>query len=407
MNTQTRWPARRVRLVLCTGDDGVLGVLPEYDVDDPDWREAHAIVEGCRARHGFAPTVLRLIASLRHQPPFGGPTTYLAEVNRIPDMRLEPWRGPDPLADHPLRLAYARPGGPAAEVAWARDRLADAGIAMTGYPVQVRTWNLSSIWRLPTGAGDVWLKSTPPFCAHEGAVMSRLPAGVTPPVLAFQTGRVLLGDVEGVDQYDAGDTSLLEMIGQLVLLQAAWSDRAEELVSLGVRDRRPGALRPEAQAVFERYARHLDPEERRSIALLIDRLDAGFAEVASCGMPDTLVHGDFHSGNVRGKPGAFAFLDWGDSAVGHPLIDELAFCERRAPEQVVTLRAAWHDAWSRLLPGADPERAATLLSPLISLSGAVIYQTFLDGIEPDERVYHEDDPLNSLRWAAKVVSRTT
>ena len=49
------------------------------------------------------------------------------------------------------------------------------------------------------------------------------------------------------------------------------------------------------------------------------------AAVAACGVPDTLVHGDFHPGNVAGRPDDYVILDWGDSFVGHPLLDELPF----------------------------------------------------------------------------------
>ena len=54
------------------------------------------------------------------------------------------------LDDHPLRLPYARPGGPARELAWAEEALAGCGREPSGRPRQMRTWNLSSIWSIPT-----------------------------------------------------------------------------------------------------------------------------------------------------------------------------------------------------------------------------------------------------------------
>ena len=56
--------------------------------------------------------------------------------------------------------------------------------------------------------------------------------------------------------------------------------------------------------------------------------------------------------------------------------------------------------------GATPCRAASrtaaaeLLAPVAALRQALIYRTFLDGIEPDERVYHASDPGTWLRRAA-------
>ena len=52
------------------------------------------------------------------------------------------------------------------------------------------------------------------------------------------------------------------------------------------------------------------------------------------------------------------------------------------------------------MPGSDPARAAALLTPVAALRQALIYQIFLDGIEPDERVYHAADPAH---WLARAV----
>ena len=40
------------------------------------------------------------------------------------------------------------------EVAWAKDRLSDRGVPVTGPVEQIKTWNLSALWRLPTDGGD-------------------------------------------------------------------------------------------------------------------------------------------------------------------------------------------------------------------------------------------------------------
>jgi hypothetical protein len=53
-----------------------------------------------------------------------------------------------------------------------------------------------------------------------------------------------------------------------------------------------------------------------------------------------------------------------------------------------------------VVPGCEPERAASLLEPVAALRQAVIYQSFLDGIEPAERVYHASDPALWLQRAA-------
>ena len=118
-------------------------------------------------------------------------------------------------------------------------------------------------------------------------------------------------------------------------------------------------------------------------------------------MPNTLVHGDFHPGNVRGIAPDLVILDWGEVGLGHPILDQLTFCSRLSPADRTAVKNHWARRWQQFYPGADPARAATLLQPVTSLMGAVVYQDFLDNIEPDERRYHLHDPLRSLRAAVR------
>ena len=112
------------------------------------------------------------------------------------------------------------------------------------------------------------------------------------------------------------------------------------------------------------------------------------------------MHGDFHSGNVAGDPDHQVILDWGDSFIGHPMLDELAFCEPLAPPGRRAARDWFVSDWARIVPGSDPARAARLLAPMASLLAAVMYANFCRAIEPDERIYHESDGVAMLRTAA-------
>jgi hypothetical protein len=54
-------------------------------------------------------------------------------------------------------------------------------------------------------------------------------------------------------------------------------------------------------------------------------------------------------------------------------------------------------------PGSDPDRAAALLAPVAAARQAVVYQVFLDGIEPSEQPYHRADSPEWLGRAAVLV----
>jgi Ser/Thr protein kinase RdoA (MazF antagonist) len=270
----------------------------------------------------------------------------------------------------------------------------------------VKTWNLSSILRLPTSAGDVWCKSVPPFMAHEGAIMQLVAAedaSLVPDVLADdrRTRTVLLEDVEGDDQWDAPEPILVEMVRRLVRLQARWAGRARELRAAGLPDRRASSFPPLVRALLERpdIRASLAEEELSRLDHLVRDLPDRHEQIAGCGLPETLVHGDFHPGNWRSDGESLTLIDWGDSCVSHPLLDMMAFLPRMHPETRGRVRTAWLDAWRAERPDADPACAAELIEPVAALRAALVYQGFLDGIEPSERVYHRADVPDSLRRA--------
>jgi hypothetical protein len=97
-------------------------------------------------------------------------------------------------------------------------------------------------------------------------------------------------------------------------------------------------------------------------------------------------------------------LDWGDSGVGHPLLDQSAFLSRIPDEQVRPSSERWNRRWREASPGADPARAARLLGPIAAARQAVIYQGFLDRIEPSEHPYHRADPLDWLERTASILT---
>lgn len=377
-----------------------LGTLPTVAVATPWWQDVAPVVEAVLARHGVAITVLRLL-KVGEPGPDGVEITYLAQTDG-PTPAAERWGGA--LDEHPLRLAYARPGGPAADLAWTADVLAGHGLALDGPAVQVRTWNLSSLWRLAAGGRTFWLKATPPFMAHEGAVIAALAGWPVPPLLGHERGRILMPEIPGEDCYGAQGALLARMVDLIVALQAGVAGRTDELLALGLNDWRAPALAGAIANTFERNADALQREDRSRLGRFVDGLDRRLADVAACGVPETLVHGDYHPGNLRSDGETLTVLDWGDSGVGHPLLDEPAFLERIPAEDAPSLRRRWHAAWREAAPGSDPARASDLLRAIAALRQAAVYQGFLDQIEPSEHPYHRDDPAERLRRAAQLIA---
>ena len=413
-------PERRATVVLIARDGSVLGRLPEFPVESPWWQEAQPVVAGARDRFGLEIVVLRLLDTELPRPQGGG-VTYLAEPRgHIPSdiaTRLLPFDGH--LDEQPLRVRWASPGGPAQDLAWAEAVLRRRRLERVGHAAQLRSWNLSSIWRLPLREGAAWLKVVPPFFAHEGDVVRLLQGGPVPRLLGHDRDRILLADVAGSDRHDADPDELLEMVSLLVDLQAAWVGRTGQLRSIGLPDWTGPMLAAEITDVVERRAAMLPPGARAVLDDFVTGLAERFEAIAACGLPDTIVHGDFHPGNVRGGDDlrrdvdgggagnhALTLLDWGDCGIGNPLLDQPAFLDRIASDVRATVSDHWWDAWRRHRPGSDPARAAFLIGPVAAARQALIYQRFLDHIEPVERRFHDADVPEWLARTASLAAAT-
>src|SRR5262249_9052614 len=182
-----------------------------------------------------------------------------------------------------------------------------------------------------------------------------------------------------------------------------WSDRVGELFALGLPDWRAPALGAAIADVVERTRDGVPAEDCSTLEHFVRGLPGRFDDVAACGVRDTLVHGDFHPGNFRGEERTLTLLDWGDSGVGHPLLDQPAFLDRVPSGTVGVVRAHWLRRWSEVDPTSDPARASVLLAPVATARQAVIYRTFLDNIEPSEQPYHRADPAQWLIRTAALV----
>jgi hypothetical protein len=383
-----------VTLVVVTREGQLLGAMEPFDVITPWWQDVAPIVERVPEV-----AVLRMLeASPAPGHVMGGEVTYLVEpldgvttvgVSKLG--RLGEWDGS--LVADPLRMPWAKPGGPASDLEWAA-----AQVHITGPPIQQRTWNLSAIWSLPTDAGRMWLKCVPPFFGHEPGVLELLRDQRVPHLVGADAHRMLLADLPGQDGYLASLEARRALIELLVGLQMTTIDKLGALELAGVPDGRWPALVKAAEAVVCRRA-----PDNGVLRQLIFNVERRVAAIDECGLPYTLVHGDAHSGNARVGPGAEPgiWFDWGDSRIGHPILD-VAVLSRGGDEHAEVLVAHWLDCWKESLPGSDPHRAWQAMRPLAALGEAVVYQGFLDRIEATERPYHAGDVLPCLARAAEL-----
>lgn len=301
----------------------------------------------------------------------------------------------------PLARPWQLPGWRRRAVAVIDTRLAAAGLRRTGPVEVVKRWALSVVLRCPTSGGTVFYKQSLPSLAHEGRVLSLLAArrpGLVPEVLApgpprdgWCTREVRLRP--GTRLPDDGRGQALAALGEV---QRDWLGRTAELVAAGCWARTPLALArlvPTA-ARGDLFGPHsglpgaLSTPESVRLAAACDRLPELCAALAAAPPGESLVHGDLHPGNwgVAPATGRAVFLDWAESAVGHPFLD-IAAALRSCPDPEVRARALdrYFASWSPLMSAAECRAVWRLAEPVAAFNQLLTYTHFIDAAEPHER----------------------
>jgi len=397
---------RTVSAVVTWGD-AYLGVIGPFPVSVPWWAEVEPVVAHLREVLGVPVLVLRLLLVEGGEGGRDGHVTYHVAALGRPAAGLLAERPVDQAAltgPEDLRSPWARVAGIREVLSWAAEELGAAGHRVTGPAVQRKTWNLAALFRLPTDKGPVWLKTTPRFAADEASVIAafaRVDPALVPPVIGAGPRRVLLGHLPGEDCWDSSPQIITSAVGRLATAQAVLASQPASFPP-GLPDRRTPVIAGQIRALLDGQAGgELTAEEVTAARGLLSR----FPLLDECGLPDTVVHGDFHPGNWHSDGRPPAIVDWADAHVGNPVLDGLRACDFLPARKRPAAAAAWIDAWASRIPGCEPARALRIAGPLAHLIYAVRYQEFLDGIEPSERIYHVGDPAAAIRAALRSASK--
>jgi hypothetical protein len=398
---------RSVTAIL-TYRDADLGTVGPFDVASPWWADVESVVAHLRHVLGANAAVVRLVDVVGGTVPREGHVTYHVEL--LEPLRPDAMSGPagtavpaDVRASAIGRAPWATPDGIRDAIAWAADRLGVADAVLLRRAEQVKTWNLSTVFRIPGADAPVWLKVTPAFSAHEPAVtalIGAVDATLVPAIVAdrAEDRRALLAHVPGADCWDASPELIRATVTRWVAAQAAIAREPRPSADV-LPDRRAHTLVDGLARLLDGEAgAALDRRERGAARTLLASLPDRIAALTACGLPDTIVHGDFHCGNWRSDGGPAVLIDFADAYWGHPAHDGERLRAFVAPDRRAAVTDAWCAAWREHV-GGEPERALALAVPLQAITGAVLYQHFLDHIEDSERRYHEGDPAAGIRLA--------
>lgn len=291
-------------------------------------------------------------------------------------------------------------------VAWSTAALHSAGLQQLSPPCQIRTWGLSTVIRFHTSHGPYYFKaaaftgasntSRSILFANEAALVrtlaQHLPENILQP-LAADPPRVWLllpdagTELRGNPDRDSWEAALRAHARH----QLSWLGRQDDLFRAGCLDRRLPRFRNHLDDLLHDDAllQHVEASDRERIHAAAPQLRAMLAEFASLGIPDTLVHGDFHFGNIALRDDRITFFDWTDAAVSNPFLDLLlVIYDSEELDGIPGFRErlinAYLDEWRAVLPETSLRRAAELFKPLGLLYQAVSYRHMLSTLaEPD------------------------
>lgn len=405
----TEWRSD-VRVLVAHPIAAAIRVLPALTLDGRIWTgEPAAIVAAVHERFDLAVTVLYAI---REHHDVAARTvsaavvceavvSEAADAQPAPDIWIErsddvaePDR--DLVQDALARLDTGRTpwsvrGWIADAGAWLRTAAVAAGREPTGLVEQVRTWALSAVLRVPTTGGYVYFKTSAamPMFADEVAVTATLAAlfpDAVPTPLAVDADRgwLALADFGEPVGGEAPTSARVDLVRDFARLQIAAAGRIGELA--GCVDRRLGRLGGDhvgwLTGPYPR--RHLTDAEYDQLQACAAALPARCAELAAYGVPDTLLHGDMHPGNVARSTRGHLFFDWTDAGIGHPFLDMFLIVEESDEAAAAALRAAYLGEWSAHT-GTDLDGPAwDAARVLVAAHHAVSYTSLTSAIDPPD-----------------------
>jgi aminoglycoside phosphotransferase (APT) family kinase protein len=269
--------------------------------------------------------------------------------------------------------------------AWIDHELGRRGQMRVAPIEQVSSWSLSCVLRARTMTGQVYCKALPPILAHEPVLLQVLSAHDAihiPQPLAIQPeeGWMLLADF-GPDLRGTTERQVwYDALRTFAAFQRASAGYVETLRRHGC-PHRPLQSLPAAFATLLQDTvalTGLAETEVGHLCHLVPRVQQCCDALAAYQIPETIVHGDVHLGNMANPQGHILFFDWTDGCVSHPFLDPVVMRSdtQRLPDAAAMaepLRQAYLAPWAALASMPHLYEAWRLAGPLGAVHQAMNY----------------------------------
>ncbi len=278
---------------------------------------------------------------------------------------------------------------------WMSEALTAQGYRLLRAPEAFKNGAISAVLRTETDRGNVYFKVAVklPLFGHEPKLTAALgalyPDMIQAPLAIDEARRWMLTADIGTELRENKPSleTLATVMKTYARLQIDSAAHLDQLFTVGCLDRRLDVLASQIDGVLadENCLQQLSADERAEWLACGDRLKALCRQLADYHLPYTLVHGDFHGGNIALQDGRIRFFDWTDACVGHPFFDLTPLLNLDDSERDVTLREAYLAEWATYEPLERLREVYAIGMILGSLHQVASYQGIYNSVEADQR----------------------
>ncbi|MGB3637256.1 MAG: phosphotransferase [Rivularia sp. (in: cyanobacteria)] len=293
-----------------------------------------------------------------------------------------------------VRSPWARVGWFDSASQWMKEQLQELNYKQLSSIECIKNWGISCVLRVNTDCGNLYLKeaSTLPLFCNEPVVTKELaslfPEHI-PTVLSINSERhwMLLADFGEPIGRNSSVKVKKDVYRLLPQIQIKSVEHIDNLLNIGCLDRRLEKLATQIDALFnDKFVlSQLKEAEIEQLIKIAPHLKILCSQLAEYKIPQTLVHGDLHLGNVALYNDNYLLFDWTDSCISHPFFDmfQLFFAENNT--SVKDLQDEYLAKWNFYEPKSRLLEAWELAKPLCALHHAVTYQYISNCLEPRDK----------------------
>lgn len=310
-----------------------------------------------------------------------------------------------------LQLPWEQAGWVERVSGWAADQVRQTRPEWERQPEVVHQTPWSAVVKFANEDQQMFLKAvTQPF-RHEIPLTELLAAefpSVSPVVLAsdLKRGWLLMRSGGQRLREAASDREIVDHWVRLLPvyagLQLDLSTRSDELLEMGVPDRRPARLAEQYAGLIEEAVRGGSATDESLTGWEVKRLEALGPRIyrrlellSSSPIAESLDHGDLHDGNVFTDRGTHSFFDWGDAGVSVPFFSlrtlEVSIENRLGEPALLEARPALREAY--LQPWVDRGRLGwtdardllTAAEQVWSIESALRWRWAIQAMPPGKR----------------------